>query len=364
MLTGTRLLNNARFKVILETLASELKRRQPLIYLDWVQSVPAFEDELIGRFTGKVVAADIIADDQEAFVNDAGKVELSTNAVPNLKVGMRLGQAKLNMLSRLKDGVARAEEGDAMKEWELGLAERLVFGVQQRQNALACAMMMDSLSYDNAGIKVTGTWGKPSNLKVTPTYAWTDTTNADPLNDILTMDNVASDNYGLTYDTIIMSGADLDLMTSCAKTYKRMSMQLAHFSLSANDATGADRMTAMKVIGQVTGKTIVIDDASYYTRTNDGSILNFRYKPLGKVILARKENMGDTKCWDLANGIVTESMVADLVGMPGFSGQSYGPTGYYTARADLNPPDVVAWAVARCFPRCFVPEASAVLTVR
>lgn len=192
-LTGTRFLNSVRLKTIIETLASELERSRPLIYLDWIPTVNADDDEIVGRFTGKVHAADIIADDQEAVVQESGKVELVTNAIPNLKIGQRIGQAKLNMMERLKSGGGRAAEEDAMLDWENTLAENLIYGVWQRMNALNCAMMLDSFSYDRLGIKLTGTWGTPSDLKVTPANLWTDATNSDPITDLQTMDNTATD---------------------------------------------------------------------------------------------------------------------------------------------------------------------------
>jgi hypothetical protein len=48
----------------------------------------------------------------------------------------------------------------------------------------------------------------------------------------------------------------------------------------------------------------------------------------------------------------------------GLGGAQYGPIAYATpADANLNPPGVVYWGVARGFPRKHLLQASAVLTV-
>ncbi len=73
---------------------------------------------------------------------------------------------------------------------------------------------------------------------------------------------------------------------------------------------------------------------------------------------------------DWGNGIVTETIVAGVMGAPiigdnpVFSmGGGYGPVGYYTPQAaNLNPPGINGFAVVRGFPRKHVAESTAVLT--
>jgi hypothetical protein len=180
ILNGWRWLSSSRIKMIVQTLASRVDVSVwPLLFLDRTPVVQADDDEIVGRFTGNVLAADIIADDQEAVVYEAGKLELVSTQIPNLKIGSRLGQATLNRMNRMRNGAILPTDENFMETWENQFAERLVFGVRQRMNALICAMMLDSLTYNRLGIQVNGTWGMPSVLKATPTTPW-DNTAATP----------------------------------------------------------------------------------------------------------------------------------------------------------------------------------------
>jgi hypothetical protein len=70
-LEGWRFLSSSRFKMIVQTLAGKLDVTQPLIFLNRTPMVNAFDDEVVGRFTGRVLAADIVADDAEAVVYES-----------------------------------------------------------------------------------------------------------------------------------------------------------------------------------------------------------------------------------------------------------------------------------------------------
>jgi hypothetical protein len=76
ILEGWRWLSSSRFKMIIETLASQLEVRAPLLFLQRIPSVNATDDEIVGRFTGRIYAADVIADGQRAVTYEAGKLEL------------------------------------------------------------------------------------------------------------------------------------------------------------------------------------------------------------------------------------------------------------------------------------------------
>jgi hypothetical protein len=368
-LMGTRFLNSVRLKTIVKTLANELEMSRPLIYLDRVPVVQAFDDEIMGRFTGHVFAADLIADDQEAVVQESGQITLETTAIPNIKHGVRLGQAKLNMINRLESVGGRAEEEDALLNWEQSLAEMLVLGVRQRMNGLCCAMMLDNFAYNRLGIVLTGaSWGMPSDLKVTPSTAWS-TANAatmTPIADIFAMDVVGRDTYGVEFDEIIMASSAFRLVIASTE-FKNVAAGYANanFLVSSTNQNSANQPMQQQILGQIFGKTITLDDATYNERTNEGMRVAKRYLPPNKVILNRRENNGNGNIWDFANGVVTESIVGNLIDHGGgvFTGADYGPLAYWTGRGDLNPADTVAWAVARGFPRKFLPEANAVLTV-
>jgi hypothetical protein len=109
---------------------------------------------------------------------------------------------------------------------------------------------------------------------------------------------------------------------------------------------------------------IVVDDGMQTEKANDGTFAASRYVPAYKVILDRADNDKNEAIWDFANTRVTESQMQAVRDMlPDVPADATGPIAYWTPAAhDANPPGQTAWAVARAFPRQFVPEASAVLT--
>jgi hypothetical protein len=362
MLQGRRFLNSARYSKIIETLSSRLDRSRPLRFLDRIATVNALDDEIVGRFTGNIYAADIIADDQEAVTYEAGRLELIAQQIPNLKIGSRIPQAMLKRMAEMNLRASTAVEEDAMRNYEMRLAEHQIQGVRQRANSLVAAMLVDDLSYDGLGVKIEGSFGTPSDLKVTPETTWDDT-DATPVSDILSLVTHAADAYGQVYDRITMP---LRVFQYVVRTTEFKQLATALYSTAIlQTAVNAGNVRQMRtVLGELLEMTVEIEDATYKERTRAGVTVTKRVLPASKVLLTNSADDQNPMAMDLANGIVVESLVAELVGAPaGAMGMAYGPIGYYTGRPDLNPPDAVAWAVQRCMPRKHVPEASAVLTV-
>jgi hypothetical protein len=378
-LFDTRFLNSARLQRIIEVAAPVLERERPLLYLDRLQSVNATDDELFGRFTSRLFAADIIADGQEAVVYEGGKVDLVLNTLPNIKIGQNLSQATLNLLNRLMEN-PRATEEDALFDWELRFGEVLVQGVRERMNEMAAAMMTDSYSYDRFGVKLAGaTWGMPANLKVTVSPAWSldagvtsNAANARPIRDMLALNEVDAANYGLgPFDRATFSSTAFFRMVETDEFRNRANLfSGVNFALAANYLALEDRIRMTELAGRVLNMDIVIDDKTIRTQSSTGAMTTARVLPANKVLLDRKSN--GPREWDWGNGVVTESIVSRLIGAPVLGeaparfdiGGEYGPLGYYTAQSgDLNPPGVNGWAVARGWPRKYVYESSAVLTV-
>jgi hypothetical protein len=369
-LTQMRLLSNLRLTRIIGTLAAELEIKRPLVYLARCPLVNAFDDELVGRFTGKIIAADIVTDDQKALVNESMTLELVTHAVPNIKIGQRLNQKLLNRLKKLEQNSYATEGGEnALKDWDMAVAENLLLAVRQRLNAMACAMMIDSFSYNRFGVQISGaTWGMPAGLKITIGTAWgTNPTTATPLNDIWSADQYARLNYGIEYDTITMGTQDFRDMVATTEFANKAAIPLSAHFLTTPAALPTKNDPAMqKIAADIMGKKLILDDAKINERANDGTITTTKVLPLHAVLLSRSEDENNGQSYDIANGVVTESIVSDLAygGDFGLGGEQYGPVGYYTPAAyDNNPPGVVAWGVARAFPRKHVPETTAVLTV-
>lgn len=362
-ITQMRWLSTARLSRIIGTLASTLEVGRPLTFLARLPIVPAFDDELIGRFAGRILAADIIADDQQAVVQESITVDVATHAVPNIKIGQRLGQKLLNRLRQMEEGSLPTSGENALRDWDNKLAENLLLGVRHRQNAMACAMMIDSFSYDRWGVKISGgTWGMPAGLKVTVGTAWSNV-NATPLSDIFGMDQVANLTYGITYDKITMSTADFRNMVKTTEFANQATMILgANFLLTPAALQTKNDSLMLQQAQRVINKTIELDDFQYTTKSNDGTITSTRVLPTGTVLLSRTQDEGDESVMDMANGVPTESIVGGMTGEDEIPADQAGPLAYFTPSApNLNPPGVVAWGVAKSFPRKHVPEATAVL---
>jgi hypothetical protein len=365
VLQGNRWLDNAVIQTIVETLASQLDKRRPLRFLDRVAKVDALDDEIFGRWTGNVLAADVVADSQKAVVVSAGNLEVLTTTIPNIKLGWSIDQAMLNRMNAISERGATRMEVNAMYEFWNNLIANLMIGVRERQNALVCGMMLDSIVYDRWGVKITANYGAPSDLKITPAVPWTDAVNSKPLTDILTAKNNAVDKYGKTYDRMTLPRRNLDHLIN-SDEFKSRAAALYGFQIPAAAVNVGNRELMESFVGRLLDLEVDIDNATYKEQTAEGKQVTRRVLPFGKVILTRKDDDMDGTVMDLANAMVTEAMVAKMAGQApeGLSGERFGPVGYWTLQEpNLNPPGVVAWCVARCFPRRKSKEATLVLTV-
>lgn len=365
MLYGTRFLNAARIRTIFTTLADTLEVRRPLIFLQRVPSVDADDDEIIGTFTGRVFAADIVADDQEAVVYQGGYFELVTNQIPNIKYGQLFTQSIIRRLNRLRRNVATQQDVTNFVNWELETANRLLLGIRWRMNQLVCAMMLDSIVYDRLGIKINGSWGMPSSLKAVSTVPWTTPATATPVTDLQVLrQDVGAEQYGVDYDRYTMSTATFLQMVATNQFQTLLSgWQQTYLPVGSFDPRDPRLMQAAEAI---LGGTIARYDGHMQVRTAAGALVQQRVLPHGVVLLDSTANDGDPLVMDWANGSVTEAEVAGLIGDPdnfGPVGEDVrGPIAYYTGKADLNPPTLTAWGVARGFPRKHNKYATAMLT--
>ena len=169
IISGGSFLQTTRINALIRDQSEAYQRRLPLRFLERTAITPADDEEIIGTYTGKVYAADLIADDQAAAVYDAGQFEFTTHVIPNLKVGSRITQAMMNRIVRMRRSNVTADEVGVLEQYEVMLATNLRRGVEERMNALIAAMQIDSLTYDRLGIKLANvSWGTPSAYKVTP----------------------------------------------------------------------------------------------------------------------------------------------------------------------------------------------------
>jgi hypothetical protein len=376
ILEGWRWLSSSRFKMIIETLAAQLELRAPLLFLQRIPSVNATDDEIVGRFTGRIFAADVIADGQKAVTYEAGKLELQSSALANLKLGQQLDQATLNRLARMRAGALLPTDNNAMDAFQQRLAANLLMGVRMRQNALLCAMLCNLANYNRLGISIqNATWGTPAVLLPTVANAWstdgvTANVNATPITDILVLANeIAPDTYGLRYDRVTMSSKAFRFAVQTTQ-FANLAKPILGFDFAAANSpiNLHDQPTLLATMGRILDLEIELYDSTYQEKWPDGTETRTRVLPANKVLLTPKEFDNDGNVWDWANAPVTEAMIAGFTGgaqVPeGLAGEVYGPVGYMTPQdTSLNPPGILAWAVARGWPRKHQPEASACLTV-
>jgi hypothetical protein len=219
----------------------------------------------------------------------------------------------------------------------------------------------------------------PSNLNVTASPAWSldsgvtsNAANAKPIRDIMNLDKVDEDNYGLgPFDRITMTTPAFDMMIGTDEFKAKLTAFTGlNFALSATAVLSEDRARMKDIVGRVLNKEIVLDNKTGRTQAEDGSIsATSRILPNNKVLLDRTSN--NPRDWDFGNGVVTESLVATLLGSPTLgenpaltSGGAYGPLGYWTPQdGQLNPPGAIAWGVFRGFPRRHNPRCAATITI-
>ncbi len=365
ILSGNSVLNSVRFDELVQDYAERFATRRPLRFLDRTAVIPAEDDEIRGTFRGQVFAADLIADDQAAAVYSAGQFEMVTNTIPNIKIGRRLGQQTLNRVNRVRQNLGTDGDRRLVSDWQSDTAGRVVDGVREQMNALICAMQIDALTYNRLGIVITNaTWGMPAGYKATSSPLWT-STSALPITDILTMKTYASDTDGEVFDRVTLSTADL-LLAFATTEFKQL---LAGLFRAAVPTTGVNTRDPKnrQYLQDMLEMDVEVEDKTITVQTPAGAKSTSRVQPLGKVILSSKADDNNQAAMAFGNGIVTESIVAGIIGgAPAeLTGERFGPTGYFTPTTpDLNPPGVTAWGVGRGFPIKNRVTATAVLTVR
>lgn len=365
ILSNGAFLKSTRINAIVRDVSENYQRGLPLRFLDRTATVDADDEEITATFTGNIYAADIIADDQAAVVYEAGALEFVTNVIPNLKIGQRVSQSRLNMLERMERGNIDRDEVGIYENWQVTVANNLRRGVDERKNALIAAMNMDAGTYDRFGIKLSVNWGMPSALKVTPSVPWTTAATATPITDVLTLKETAQTTYGEDYNRITLPLADFRLMVATTE-FKNLVQGIVMQPLGATSLAFNTLDQRMQGYAQqLLGMTIEFEDKTFTEKSGAGVTSTTRVQALGKVILGNAADDNNPGAMDFGNAIVTESIVASITGGPNtLGGRQYGPVSYWTSNDDLNSPNLIGWAVTRGFPRKHRKTCTAVLTVR
>jgi len=366
MAENLRFLRATRINTIMQALQDVREMPTDLVWSSRIPDQPALDEEIMARFVGRVQIADIVADDAAAVVYQTGKFTFESTAVPNLKHGTNMTQAMLNQLAALQGNIDN--DNGIFKGWEQRTVDGLLLGVRQRKEALFLAMLCDSLTYDRLGIKMSGvTWGMPSDLKITVGVTWDTPGSATPVSDLLTAKLVGKTRYGVTYDRVSMTTTDFRYMIATTE-FQNKAKAVIPANITYTNLNLMNLAQQQSIAESVIGMSIELNDGRYWSQSELGVATSAPFHPVGKVILSASGNDGDPMVWDFANGIVTESIVAGLLGGAGMfgdlGGPAYGPLSYATpANQTMNPPGIVYWGVARGFPRKHLLQANAVLTV-
>jgi hypothetical protein len=330
--------------------------------------VPAADSEVMARFTGQVIIADLVANDQKAVTYDSGRYTFEGTAIPNIKHGRHLTQEMINHLLGLQaSGVGAEDETGLINDYQNRTIDDLLLGVRQRMEALLVAMAIDGLSYNRLGIIMTNvTWGMPSDLKVTPAISWDNAGTATPVADLLAVQLTARVRYGQAYNRATMSTQAFRSMIATTEFQNKARMYLAP-NVSFVNLSTSDLAMMRTLAERVIGMTIELYDSRYWYQNPDGSLTSAPYLPIVKVVLSFTGDDNNRAASDFANAITTESVVAELGANTGIvgtlGGPQRGPIAYATVPHDLNPPNVTYWACARGFPRKHRLQSTAVLTV-
>lgn len=357
------ILQVARVNAIMQGLLDVRTIPQELVWNARIPDTPATDAEILARWTQRILIADLIADDQKAIAYSSGKLSFESYTIPNLKHGTILNQEQLNQLNSLQGRIQNDETG-YFTNTERSLIAGLLLGIDQRKEALKIAMLLDGLSYDRLGIKMSGvTWGMPSDLKVTLTGGdvW-DNTSSTPVTQIQTLLLVGRVRYGIVFDRLSMSTTAFRYMIATTEFQNKAKLYLP-LSVSPTILPFQDIKFMQNLANSVLGvKEIELYDARNWSQNEDGTLTSSAFWPINKVGFTAIANDGNRSVYDFADAVVTESLLPTGSGIIGSFGRAVrGPVSYATA--EDNPPGVTYWGVARGIPRKKILQSSAVMTV-
>jgi Phage major capsid protein E len=331
--------------------------------------VQATDEEILAKITTDVLAADIITDDAEAVVHGSDQFSFVSGRVPNFKHGRMFSQSMLRLLNRIEKNLASAGDRGIFDNYIVNSAQRLLQGIEDREEMVICQMLEDTGAYDRFGVKFSGmSWGMPATLKITVDPLWTVAATATPIQDILDARQASIDLGGPEYNRITLSLTALNnaLATTEFQNRVKFGMETGQAAvLNLNYLSQEDRAI---LFGRMLNMTVEVYDAQTKVEGVTGAKVNTRFQSVNKVVLSFSGYDNNNAVWDFAIGEITEKLVARManvdLGVNNAGGGQFGPFGYTTvANPQLNPPGIIQWAVDRGFPRKHMEEANAVLTV-
>lgn len=351
---------------VIDDIADVSTLPQNLLFAGRVPTVEADDGEVLARYNARIVAAEVIADDQRAVVRATRPIRLQRTDIPKIKHGVLINESMQNVLQRIQSGRSVRRDVTLFEDYVGRVLTDLVEGVRATTEVMLVGMMLDDYDYDKMGVKITGSWGKPSDLKITPATLWTDAANSTPITDILNLRNTLQVKYGVAVDRITLSTNAMNKIFATTEFRDKAALYSQLVAVTAANFPTSDRTVMRGLLSRVLdGMAVENYDAQVWFEGLDGAETSARYLPENKVILSSTQFDNNGRVWDFANAVVPETrpgMVPLMIG-GGFGAERSGPVGYATA-ADPhgNPPGQILWGVQRGFPRLHKETATGVIT--
>lgn len=255
MPTQLELLGALRVQKIVDAIVDPRLIPQELVWSRRIPDVNATDEEIVARYEGTPLIADIVADDARAGVYTMGKFVYEANKLPNLKIGLGMNQSTINLIDRLMGNYAGPDDLGLFTNNQNRSIQQVLLGVRQRAEQLRVAMLCDGLgfSYDRLGIKLSSvTWGMYSDLKVTVGTGWDTAASATPVGDILGVKLTGSVRYGTNFNRVTMSTQAFRYMIATTEYQNKARTYLAP-NVSFTNLNTADlasqRVLAQNVLG-------------------------------------------------------------------------------------------------------------------
>lgn len=362
MAYGMELLYPSNATRILEEAQPRLLQEGGFTWLPRTPVTNSDGDEMTVRYSSRIYASDIIAEDATALVRDSGQFSAETMGTNKLKHGKRLTEKQINMLIKLKN---RQFVGDneliSFDTWVSRSYRELLIGNAQRVEALINAMFLGGYDYDRLGLRAKGSFNIHSDFKGVAATPHNEA-NATPLQDLVAFLQNLWYKWGRQFTTITCREAWIKAVVATDEYKHQVEYSLMPFRQisdvvelrTTNYLRHADNIAAL--LSEQLGWTVTIevDENVYYEYQSDGS-----EKPPNK--FHPEEYLyfsGIPGAFDVGNGPLVEALLGD-VGRGNVIGSFknagiYGPMGYTTlASPDLNPPGITIWVTSWQAPRLF-----------
>lgn len=355
MANGMEILATQRLTDLVEELRERRQIPGELRFLNRLAEQPATDAEIRGYFTGHVLISDIIFEGQKAITKNADEVRAERTVIPKVKHGVLIDEETVVMLERINAGLGSAGDNGMFRDYVTRKTDDILLGIRQRKNSMAVAMLLDTFSYDNGAIVVSGaSWQTPAELKITVSVLWSNPTTATPIKDLTSMNKETRKKWGKVYNRATMSFEAFEAAVATDE-FKAKAQLYSQINFPTGSWPLIEETEQLQVLFErISGFQIEIEDAQYADQAPSGEITYKAYMPEEYVILTNTQDDNQPSVAFMGQAIVPETIVSSIArNVPGIQGPFGGPqTGpvAYAEIPSLNPPDVTIWGVDKCWP--------------